>query len=250
MTLRRSLMIAGVIASVVAVGLLVHRGWKQRQCERLRQACRAARVLGNWGELERLATAWSGLDSRAGDPVLYAAEAAVGRQDIERAAAYLGRIPDDDPRAVEALLQRVDMLFGDLARPFAAAETCERILALAPSCGPAHRRLIFFYAVTLQRTRVAEQARRAIESGGDIPETYVYLVGSDWLTLSNTTSVTTRWLEHHPDEELFLVAAARRRGHPRPRWIDRGCRRERDGGRHAGRHGGRHRRRIGPIDVA
>ena len=209
MTLRRSLMIVGVVASVVAVGLLVHRGWKQMQCERLRQACRAARVLGNWVELERLATAWSDLDSRAGDPILYAAEAAVGRQALDRAAEYLGRIPDDDPRAVEALLQRVDMLFGDLARPFAAAETCQRILALAPSCGPAHRRLIFFYAVTLQRTRVAEQARRAIAAGGDIPETYVYLVGSDWLTLSNTTSVTTRWLEHHPDEELFLVAAAR-----------------------------------------
>ena len=209
MTLRRSLMIAGLVASVVAAGLLVHRGWKQMQCERLRQACRAARVLGNWVELERLATAWSDLDSRAGDPILYAAEAAVGRQAIDRAAEYLGHIPDDDPRAVEALLQRVDMLFGDCARPFAAAETCETILALAPSCGPAHRRLIFFYAVTLQRTRVAEQARRAIAAGGDIPETYVYLVGSDWLTLSNTTRVTTRWLEHHPEEELFVVAAAR-----------------------------------------
>lgn len=209
MMLRRSLMIAGVVASVIAVGLLVHRGWKQRQCERLRQACRAARVLGNWAELERLATAWSDLDSRAGDPVLFAAEAAVGRKAVDRAAEYLDHIPDDDPRAVEALLQRVDMLFGDCARPFAAAETCERILSLVPSCGPAHRRLIFFYAVTLQRTRLAEQSRRAIAAGGDIPETYLYLVGSDWLTLSNTTRVTTRWLEHHPDEELFLVAAAR-----------------------------------------
>lgn len=208
MTPRRALVRAGVVCAVLGALVLGHRGWLTLRRDGLRRASEAARAARDWETLERTALEWATVDSAAA-PLLMAAEAAVARRAIDRAADHLGRMPDDDPKAVEALLHRVDMLFGELARPFEAAATCERILAIAPNCGPAHQRLIFFYAVTMQRTRSAAQARRAIMAGADIPETYVYLVGSDWLNLSNTTAVTTRWLLAQPDDEVLLVAAAR-----------------------------------------
>jgi tetratricopeptide (TPR) repeat protein len=123
--------------------------------------------------------------------------------------AWLGRLPDGDPLTLTALGDRADLLFGDLQDPREAARTCERILRLDPANGEAHRRLCFFYAATLQREKLAAQARRAIDLGCETPETYVYVVGSDWLTLSNTLSVNSHWLKASPEDELFLVAAAR-----------------------------------------
>lgn len=209
MTRRRALTIVGLVLVVCGTGVLTVRVWHAMRCAWLRQTCRQARDAGNWDALERSALAWAGLEPRSADPLLFAAEAAVSRRDIDAAASYLQRVPDGDPKAVEALLHRVDMLFGELARPDEAADCCRRILAMEPACGPAHQRLIFFFAVTLQRPLVAAQAREAIAAGGDIPETYVYLIGSDWLTLSNTTLVNQQWLRSHPDDERFLVAAAR-----------------------------------------
>jgi tetratricopeptide (TPR) repeat protein len=209
MTRRRALTIAGLALVVCGAAVLAVRGWHALRCGWLRQTCRQARDAGNWDALERSALAWAGLEPRSADPLLFAAEAAVARRAIDTAAAHLDRVPDDDPKAVAALLHRVDMLFGELGRPEEAAETCRRVLAIDPACGPAHQRLTFYYAVTLQRTRVAAQARAAIAAGGDIPETYVYLVGADWLTLSNTTAVSDQWLKSNPDDERLLVAAAR-----------------------------------------
>lgn len=209
MTPRRALVRAGVVFAVLGALVLGHRGWLALRRDGLQRASEAARAARDWETLERTALEWATVDPGAAAPLLMAAEAAVARRAIDRAADHLGRVPDDDPKAVDALLHRVDMLFGALARPFEAAATCERILAITPACGPAHQRLVFFYAVTMQRTRAAAQARRAIAAGADIPETYVYLVGSDWLNLSNTTAVTTRWLLAQPDDEVLLVAAAR-----------------------------------------
>jgi len=208
-TPRRALVRAGMIGAVLGAVVLGMRGWQEMRRVGLRRESEAARAARDWERLERTALEWATVAPDDATPLLLAAEAAVTRRAIDRAADHLGRVPDDDPRAVDALLQRVDMLFGELARPFEAAATCERILAIAPACGAAHQRLVFFHAVTMQRTRAAAAARRAIMAAADIPETYVYLVGSDWLNLSNTTAVNTRWLVAHPDEEVLVVAAAR-----------------------------------------
>lgn len=198
-----------MVCAVLGALVLGQRGCRELRRDGLRRGSETARAARDWATLERTALEWATVDPGAAAPLLMAAEAAVSRGAIDRAADHLGRVPDDDPKAVDALLHRVDMLFGELARPFEAAATCERILAIEPACGPAHQRLVFFYAVTMQRTRAATQARRAIMAGADIPETYVYLVGSDWLNLSNTTAVNSKWLLAQPGEEVLLVAAAR-----------------------------------------
>jgi tetratricopeptide (TPR) repeat protein len=100
-------------------------------------------------------------------------------------------------------------MFGQLSQPAEAVQTLERILAINPGSCDAHQRLTFYYAITLQRMKTAAETRRTIEIGCDLPETYVYLMGADWLILANTESVNTRWLTENPGTELFSVAAIR-----------------------------------------
>jgi len=197
----------GLLAAGAAMVLLGLGRRADREAEFL-ATCRAASAAGDWERLERSARAWTAARPDSTSAWLSLAEAAVGRHRPADAAAALDRVADDDPRATAALLARVDLLFTDVGRPFAAVDTCERIIRIDPRRHEPHQRLAFFYVVTLQRSRLAEEARRTIAAGCDAPETFVYLVGSQWLTLSNTEAVNEGWLRHDPDNELFLVAAA------------------------------------------
>ena len=193
-------------AAVIVRGIVT---WNEARAKRLGIACREAHEAGDYAAEERLATAWNGLEPAAAEPLFFLAQAQLGLGKQRAAADTLGRLPDGDRLTLTALGDRADLLFGDLQDPREAARTCERILALDPANGEAHRRLCFFYAATLQREKLAAQARKAVELGCETPETYVYVVGSDWLTLSNTAAVNGHWLKAAPDDELFLVAAAR-----------------------------------------
>ena len=197
---------------LVAIGLTFFLGarlWKRNRVASLRQSTLRQKSLENWYAMEQNAVLWAKASPNTADPFVYAAEAALARSSMAQAAEYLKNIPDDHPAAVSLLLERVDMLFADLAEPLEAEKTCYRILSIDPTCGPARKRLTFFYAMTLQRSRMARQAREAIQRECELPESYVYLVGSEWMTLSNIARVNRPWLEKHPDEELFLVATAR-----------------------------------------
>jgi len=194
------------VAAVIVRGIVT---WNGARAERLGTACRAAHEAGDYVAEERLATAWAGVEPGAAEPLFFLAQAQLGLGKKREAADTLGRLPDGDRLTLTALGDRADLLFGDLQDPREAARTCERILAIDPGNGEAHRRLCFFYAATLQREKLAAQARKAVELGCETPETYVYVVGSDWLTLSNTSAVNGHWLKAAPDDELFLVAAAR-----------------------------------------
>lgn len=200
-----ALAIVGI--SLVAVRGIV--GWNDARARELEKACKRAHEAGRYEEEERLARAWGSVAPGAAAPVFFLAEAQLGQGRTREAADTFALLPDGDPLTLQGLGDRADLLFGELKEPREAARTCERILSQAPGEIEAHRRLCFFSAVTLQRQRLAEQARAAIDAGADLPETFVYLVGSDWLTLSNTSSVNSHWLSVAPDDELFLVAAAR-----------------------------------------
>ena len=198
-----------LIGLSLIVGVVGWWGWRNGCATFFRQGCLRAQADGDWEATEQQALLWASYAPGSAAPFVYAAEAALARQAMPRAAAYLDLVPNDDPAAVPALLERVDMLFADLADPFAAEQTCRRILAIDPTTGDAHQRLTFFYAVTLQRTLLANQARQAIQHGCELPEAYVYLVAADWITLSNIVRVNQPWQARWPDEELFLVAIAR-----------------------------------------
>lgn len=195
-----------VCAGIVGGGHLL---WKAQRSRDLERQCRRARDAGDWNAVARLSATWAAIAPDDADPWLFNAQAAMTQNRLADADAALAHLPDGDPKTIPGLLERVDLLFGELARPFEAVRTCERILALDPRSGAAHQRLTFYYAVTLQRIRLIEQARRTIDFGCDIPETYVYLLGADWITLSNAQSINQQWLANDPDNELFLVAIAR-----------------------------------------
>ncbi len=176
--------------------------------EWLSQACHEALQAEDWGRVETLAARWHALDSGRAAPLIYLAEAANRTQQFERAVAWLDALPDGDPMTPPALVEQSTFLFEELNRPIAGAECLERAVRLAPMQAEARRRLVYFYAYTLQRHKMVEQAYDTIRHGCDFPETYVYLMSRDWLSFANAYDENTKWFQGNPDEELFLVARA------------------------------------------
>ena len=176
--------------------------------ESLSASCREAIQSNDWDRLERCAEQWCWWDRGQATPQLYLAEAALQTEQYERAVELLDRLPDADLRTPAALSKRSSVLFERLNRPIEGAETLERAIRLDPKLVEARRRLIFFYAFTLQRRRIRFHAYEAIRHDAELPETYVYLMGSGWLSFGNAYELNGHWLRGNPDEELFLVAGA------------------------------------------
>ena len=200
----RLLIAAGVACSMS----LAFFAYARYQVASLEVACDEARQAGRWPELESLATRWIEWEPDKAQPWLYAAEAASEQGEDARSAGFLYFLPNDDPRTPAALLELSHVQFGVLNQPVAAAQTCERIIHLQPDASEAHRRLVFFYAMSRQRLRLIAEARRAIYVGCDTPETYLYLIGADWITFTNGYELNQRWLQSAPDDEVFLVGSA------------------------------------------
>jgi len=115
-------------------------------------------------------------------------------------------MPDEDPNKAAALLDVATAYFGPLNQPSLGEAACLKSLHLEPNNIEARRRLIFYYCMTLQRTKLIVHARAAIGSETDTPETYVYLIGADWITLSNAADYNGKWLQSTDTSENFLVA--------------------------------------------
>lgn len=163
---------------------------------------------GRWDDLDTVATGWVEWDTENADAWLFLAEAAIRKDDYARAVTCLGMLSDEDPKVIPALIERVRICFEHLNQPLEAVATCERILRIEPRASRAHSRLIFFYAMSLQRRELVRSVRRAIEACAEPPDAYVYLFGADWLLFSNALTVNSHWLESHPEFEPFLVAQA------------------------------------------
>jgi tetratricopeptide (TPR) repeat protein len=82
------------------------------------------------------------------------------------------------------------------------------ILEREPRSEFAHQRLIFYYALTLQRQKLVRQAHQALELQCEPIEAYVYLFFLDSLHFSNGPAMNQRWLSGEPKSELFRVATA------------------------------------------
>ncbi|MBW3599542.1 MAG: hypothetical protein KY475_20000, partial [Planctomycetes bacterium] len=197
-----------LIAAVVCLVSLAYLAYGWRRVSQLEIACKAAHEAREWAQLEVCATEWARWRPDQALPWIYAAEAANQQRDAVRTATYLYYLPDDDPRTPAALLELSHLQFGELNQPLAAAETCKRILRIQPDVSEAHRRLIFFYAMSRQREPMIAEARRAIAVGCETPETYMYLIGADWISFSNGYEINQRWLQSAPTNEHFVVAAA------------------------------------------
>lgn len=164
------------------------------------------RQTADWRRLEPLANKWSAWDPKSALPWIMAAEAAKNLEAPARVANYLENLPNDDPRTPELLLELATIYFGKLNMPDSGVRACQRALELKPDHAEAHRRLLFYYGITLQRTRILDQAHEAISLGGDRVETYVYLIGANWLVFSNAYELNDKWLRSGVDTEIYAVA--------------------------------------------
>ncbi len=191
---------------VLAGAYHLYNLFKRSTIKSLSETCREALLAEDWERLESAAASWSEWEPGKAAPWGYLAEAASQTGRYERAAEVLGRLPDSDPMTPPALVVRSSLLFEALNQPLEGALALERAVKLDPKLGEARRRLVYFYAFTLQRRKMVKHAYESIENGCDVPETYVYLIAQDWLSFANAYDENTKWLRGSPDEELFLVA--------------------------------------------
>jgi tetratricopeptide (TPR) repeat protein len=202
-----------VLAGLAASGLALLAWWGyvrqwEEQLHDYQEEAYAARRVKDWNRVAELAATWAAREPDDAMPLLMLAEVAQEEGDLQKAADFLARLPSADPRTVRGLLERTNLLFGPLNQPFEGAETCKRIIRIEPANVEAWQRLNFFYAVTVQRVALARSTRATIRQGAGTPETYIYLVGADWLNLANGYEMASRWLQTDPENETLLVARA------------------------------------------
>lgn len=202
-SLGRRLILLIVLFTVGAGGYF---GWRAWHLGALESNCRRALEAKKWDELADFGRRLSWWQPGRAAPWMFRAQAAHEKGDLSDAAFYLNQLPDRDPKTPEALVERAALLFGPLNQPLEAEVSLRRALRLNPTIVEAHRRLIFFYAFTLQRKKMVDQIQSSIEWDCDLPETYLYLISQDWLSFGNAYEMNTKWMQSDKESELFLVA--------------------------------------------
>lgn len=197
-----------LIVLLLPLSYLAYRSLRVYQLRSLAWEAAELRNAGKWRTLEPLAVKWGKADPTIAMPWLFAAECAEKLGSPDRMAQYLEHIPSDDPRAADLLLELATIYFGPLNQPEKGVKACERAIELDPVNREARRRLIFYYGITMQRVKVIEAAREAIRIGADSQETYVYLLGANWLSFSNAYELNGKWLKSGSHDEIFGIAEA------------------------------------------
>ena len=203
--LRWSLFI--LVVAILSGGIVfANHHWIRSKKTAFRNQCKEAQDSGKWVELRKISEQWSAWDSSSVDAMLYAADASIHVEDFDSAVDLLSKIPDSDPRALPSLVVLSNMQFGVINRPLDGVRTCERILRINQRTTAAHHQLIEFYAITLQKRRLEQQIRFAIDCQREPPKSYVYLFLIDTMRIAGASESNSRWLEQDPDSELFDVA--------------------------------------------
>lgn len=222
---RRRYAIACLVTILLAAG--IHFGNQKRfewRAAWFQDHCSIAQRQRDWEELRSLSEQWSIEQPQSANAWLFRAEAAQHAARFDDAVMYLASIPESDPKFLPAQVARATLQFGLLNRPMDGAATCERILAKDPRVTLAHRQLIEFYALTLQRQPLVTAIRRAVEQRRESPTAYVYLFLIDTMRMAAGVDSNSKWLEQSPDSELFLVARTLQLPEPQPGTPDAGNR--------------------------
>lgn len=205
-TYRRGSLFAVAAALVMFVGLsCAWPAWSWYRATSWRQDCQMARASGDWHKELASATAWGSWDPNCGEAWLFAAEAAENLENYREVATFLGRVPDQDPKALPSYVEKANLEWTVLNDPLEAERTSERILALDGRVVEVHSRLISFYGMTSQRIPMLRAIRRAMAAGAEPREAYTYLIMADHLTFTNGADLNARWLAGSPDEIRFKV---------------------------------------------
>lgn len=180
--------------------------WNENRIRKFREECLQHQSTSDWPHMEEVARRWTAIDPHTADPWLFLAIAIQEQGDLKASAAVLNQLPDKDPKTIPGLLELSALQFGPLNKPLDGVATCQRILNINPRILEARRRVIFFNAICLQRTKMTTQIYESIEFACEPRESYVYLMLGDAPIFSNGFQTANHWLQNEPDSELFLVA--------------------------------------------
>lgn len=170
--------------------------------------CQRAFDERDWDLLRTTAQEWRAWNPDSVDALTFLADAAQQTGNFSAAADYLLAVPDNTPKTIPSYIAAMKIQFGPLNRPLDGVETAKMILKIQPRAVDAHTGLMEFYATTLQRSKLIEQIRNAIELNCEAPSAYVYLFLVDTYWLGNASELNETWLMNYPDAEVFLVARA------------------------------------------
>lgn len=193
-------------AVVVSVSWWGYGKYRKGRLSRFRVECERAIAERDWTLLQNVSTTWTKWESREPDAWLYLGEACSQLSDHAAAVDALIRVPDSSVKSHPALLIASDLQFGPLNEPLKAVETLHRLIRINPQSITARQRLVYFYAVTLQRQQMIDAIRGAIAAQSEPPESYVYLLIADHLSFSNGVAEVDKWIKSAPEAEIFQVA--------------------------------------------
>lgn len=205
---RKRFVIALALATVLVGAWPAYRWWHTHRTEQFKTACKQALADKDWKAAETIATRWLAWDSANSDAWVLLADASVQLGDAERAAKCLGKVDDSYHGALQALVVRGDILFGDLNRVHEAVETWKRMLRINSLADVARQRLIYFYAMTFQRQKMLKHIRTAMQLHCEPPEAYAYYILAYEVNFSDGLSLLTKWRANAPNDETLEVAQA------------------------------------------
>lgn len=205
----RTIVLAALgLAGAALLIVQVHATLAARRLAQYRVICRQLADDQDWAGLVAAANAWRTADPAEDDALVFRADGLVQQADYEGAVASLQGVRDSYQGATQALAACAEIQFADLNRVYDAERTWLRMLAINPRTDVAYQRLIYFYSMTLQRRKLVDTIRRAIERECEPPEAYVYLIQSSSLNFTDGASVLWRWKQNAPDDETLAVAHA------------------------------------------
>jgi tetratricopeptide (TPR) repeat protein len=196
---------------IVAASVWCERLIRYKHDRAIAEFSRECQILSKdqtWDELAVMSERWSRVEPLKAEPWLFRAEAAENRGEWENLISYLDQIPRSDRRSIAALVRKAAAEFEYVNRPWDGMKTCDEVLALDPRVLLAHKQVIFFQVMTLQRAELVRRIRNAIRLRRESPWAYAYLASSSWIYSASLYRQNTRWLESDPDNETFLVARA------------------------------------------
>ncbi len=196
------------VVAFAGSALWMYRWWIAHEIKQLMATCEVARKSGNWNQLDHLAKRLKNLEPTSGQPLLYLAESAQMQGQLEQAVAFLGQFPEHDLRAPQVVAEKANLEWGELNRPFDALQTCEDLVHLRPTTTYAHARIISFYAMTLQRSKLLVSIRRAIKLRAEPREAYAYAMMADAPTFVNGAAMNARWQLSDSKSSVFDIAFA------------------------------------------
>ena len=175
---------------------------------RYKESAVAASEAKDWVLLEQIAERWTDEDPKSGSGWLALAEAYQRQSKPEDAQQAYSQVPHSDDRYLQAMTARAELLYFELNRPREAVEIWKQMLELEPAATSARQGLISYYALSLQRAKMIDEIRRAMQAGGEPIEAYVYLFTADRLSFSDAAFRVDQWLQKDSDNEDALVAKA------------------------------------------